>query len=201
MKRYLPKLLPNLTLASLLCFAASAPTQAASETYILDPGHTYVLWHVNHFGFSNLSGKWMAKGTLTLDKDDPAKSKVDAIIKVGDIVTGIPELDKHLKQAMFFDVAQYPIATFISNKVTVMPDNTAKVDGILTVHGISKPIILNVKLNKNDVNPINNKMSAGFSASAMIKRSDFGIKGVLPGVADEVNIEIEAEAQKRPERA
>jgi polyisoprenoid-binding protein YceI len=168
----------------------------AAETLTLDPMHTYVLWRIDHFGFSHPSGKWLAAGTLTLDKTHPGNSKVNVTIKVADMITGIDELNKHLKGKLFFDTDQFPLATFASDKVTVTGKDTAKVKGTLTVHGISKPITLNVKLNQAGINPVTNKMTAGFSATATLKRSDFGITTLLPGLGDEVKLDIEAEAVK-----
>lgn len=168
---------------------------AAAENYTLDPMHTYVQWHISHFGFSYPSGKWMVKsGTLVLDKAKPQDSKVNATIQVDTLVTGIPELDKHLTAPLFFDVTKYPTATFVSNKVTLTGKDTAKVQGILTLHGVSKPVVLNVKLNKAEVSPITDKQTAGFSATAMIKRSDFGITAYSPGLGDDVQLDIQAEA-------
>lgn len=175
---------------------SSTVTLAAAETFTFDPSHTYVLWHISHFGFSNPSGKWMANGTLVLDKEKPQNSKVNATIQVTDVITGIPELDKHLRGEVFFDVKQFPTATFVSDKVNVTGKNTAKVHGILTLHGVSKPITLNVVLNKMEMSPITNKMTAGFSASTTLKRTDFGMNSFLPGLSDEVKINIEAEANK-----
>lgn len=169
------------------------PAQAA-ETYTLDPMHTYVLWHVNHFGFSNPSGKWMAEGTLLLDEANPQQSKLNVTIHTGDIVTGIPKLDEHLKGDQFFDVAKFPTATFVSDKIVMTGKDKAEVHGVLTVHGISKPVTLNVVMNKLAMSPLNNKKTAGFSATAQLKRSDFGINAYLPGLGDEVKIEAEAEA-------
>jgi polyisoprenoid-binding protein YceI len=165
----------------------------AADTYTLDPQHTYVLWHIKHFGFTTQSGKWYASGTLLLDKNKPQNSKVNVSIQVANIVTGIPELDKHLKGNLFFDADHYPIATFISNKVDVTGKTTANVQGILTVHGITKPVVLNVKLNQAGMSPITDKMTVGFSADTTIKRSDFGINTLLPGLGDDVKLDIEAE--------
>lgn len=170
------------------------PLVATAENYTLDPQHSYVLWHINHFGFSNPSGKWLAEGTLVLDDKKPQASKVNATIHVANVITGIPELDKHLQGKLFFDTAQFPTATFVSDKVTVTGKNTAKVHGTLTLHGVSKPITLNVTLNKMGPNPITNKMSVGFSATTQLKRSDFGMNSLLPGLSDQVKIQIEAEA-------
>jgi polyisoprenoid-binding protein YceI len=168
----------------------------AADTFTLDPAHTYVLWGIKHFAFSTQTGKWYANGTLLLDKNNPKNSTVHATIKMDDIITGIPELDKHLKSKLFFDTAHFKTATFISNKVEVVDQNTAKVYGMLTLHGISKPITLDVKLNKIGMNPITNKMTAGFSATTILKRSDFGITTLLPGLSDEVTLDIAAEAYK-----
>jgi polyisoprenoid-binding protein YceI len=183
----------------LLLIATFLPSKVAlaeEVTYTLDPNHSYVLWHINHFGFSNPSGKWEAEGTLVLDEQKPQNSKVNATIAVGDMITGIPELDKHLKGTDFFDVDKYPTATFVSDKVTPTSKTTAKVHGILTLHGISKPVTLDVKLNKLGENPVNHKVGAGFSATTDIKRSDFDIKAYIPGLSDAVKLNIEAEAYK-----
>lgn len=189
MKRYFTRLLIACSLLMLTAF----PVMAA-ETFTLDPEHTYVLWHINHLGYSTQTGKWMAEGTLQLDKAKPQDSKVNVTIKVGDIITGNPELDKHLKGKLFFNVEQFPTATFVSDKVDVTGKNTAKVKGILTVHGVSKPVVLNVKFNNESKNPISDKMTVGFSATAKIKRSDFGIVTLLPKLGDEIDLNIEAEA-------
>lgn len=175
----------------LLSFSAQA-----ADVYTLDPNHTYVLWHANHFGFSNPSGKWVAEGTLSLDEKKPENSKVKVTIKIGDLVTGIKKFDEHLKGKTFFNVEQFPTATFVSNKVNVIDKDTAKVQGILTIRDVSKPVTLDVKLNKKGTNPVNNKETVGFSAHTLIKRSDFGISAYLPGVGDEIKIQIEAEGAK-----
>lgn len=178
-----------------ILFFFTSTVYAASETYQIDPSHSYVLWHISHFDFSHPSGKWMvSKGTIVIDKDKPQNSKVDVTIQVADIVTGIPELDKHLKSAAFFDVMKFPTATFVSDKVTLSGKDKAKVHGILTLHGISKPITLDVKLNKTGISPITNKNTIGFMATTTLKRSDFGMTTLLPGLGDEVKIDIEVEA-------
>lgn len=168
----------------------------AADTYTLDPTHTYASWQVSHFGFSSPSGKWMAKGTLEIDKDKPQNSKLNVTINMADLATGLAELDEHLKGDLFFDVKKFPTATFVSNKVVMTGKNSAKVTGTLTVHGVSKPVTLNVTLNKMGVNLLSDKMTMGFSANTQLNRSDFGINTLLPGVGDKVIIHIEAEAFK-----
>ncbi|KTD41232.1 YceI family protein [Legionella parisiensis] len=188
------QILGNWVSSLLIAISFSAPACAAPETYILDKNHTYVLWSADHLGFSTQFGKWYATGQLVLDKDNPSQSKVNATIDVRDMITGIPELDKHLKSKLFFNAERYPTATFVSNKVTPQGDNKATVDGILTLRGVSKPVVLQVTLNKVGMNLISNKMSIGFTATGSINRSDFGINAFLPSISDKVNISIGAEA-------
>jgi polyisoprenoid-binding protein YceI len=177
-------------------FLASTQTMGAVEKYTLDPMHSYVEWHANHFDFSHPSGKWMANGIIELDNEKIENSKVQVTINVADIVTGIPELDKHLKSKLFFDVEKFPKATFVSDKIDVQDKNISKVHGILTVRGIAKPIELNVKLNKKGSNPVSDKESIGFTAQTQLKRSDFGINTLLPGLGDDIKLDIEVEASK-----
>lgn len=174
----------------------AAPTVFALDHYIIDPSHTFVNWQVSHFGYSSPTGKWYATGTLDLDKDKPQDSKVNVTIDVASMVTGISKLDEHLRSEEFFDTAKYPTATFVSDKVTLTGKESANVEGMLTVRGITKPVTLKVKLNKHDVSPLSSKMTAGFSATAEIKRSDFGMKAFLPGLGDNVKLMIEVEANK-----
>lgn len=169
-------------------------TFAASEIFNIDPDHSFVTWHINHFGFSNPSGKWSFKGRLTLDEKNPNESKINVVINTANPITGIPKLDEHLKDKDFFDVKKYPNTTFVSNKVDVTGKDQAKVYGILTLHGVSKPVTLDVKLNKIDLGGYTHKKTAGFSATTTIKRSDFGITTYLPGLSDEVEIQIDSEA-------
>ena len=183
-----------ITTALFLILAISA--KADTENYILDPNHSYILWHVNHFGFSDVSGKWMVTGHLELDENAPEHSKVDVIIKLADLGTGVPELDKRLKSADFFNAAVFPTATFVSDSIERISANTAKIHGILNLHNFSKPIVLEAKLNKLAIYPMTKKKTAGFIATTKLKRSAFGIELYAPNVSDEVNIEIQIEAYK-----
>lgn len=171
--------------------------QAAQEKWTFDPEHSYVIWKINHLGFSTQTGKFYANGELIINEQDPKNSKVNATIKMNNIVTGVPELDKHLKSTQFFDSDKYPVATFVSNKVDVLSKTTANVEGTLTLHGVSKPLTLHVTLNKIAKNPINDKMTMGFTATTDMKRSDYGMNTLLPHLGDEVAIEIDVEANKK----
>lgn len=173
-----------------------AVSYASEEKYTIDPQHSFVVWRVDHLGFSTQTGKWPANGFIFLDKNDLAKSKVDVTIKINSLVTGIAELNKHLETPLFFDATKYPTATFVSQKINLVSKDTADIQGNLTLHGETKPVTLHVHLNKIGQNPVNDKMSVGFSADTAINRSDFGIKGFLPMVGDKVHLVIDVEAQK-----
>lgn len=174
-----------------------AEKASSVETFQMDKEHSSIVWEINRLGFSNFSGKWMInEGKIILDEKNPQNSKVNVSININDMITGNPELDKNLKGSLFFDTRKFPKATFISNKVDLTGKDTAKVSGTLTVHGVSKPITLNMKLNKIGVNPMTEKQTIGFSGDTTLKRSDFDMKAYLPDLGDEVKIHIEVEAVK-----
>ena len=185
------------TALALALFAAPAFTSQAlaADAYTLDPTHTSVTFQYTHFGYSHPTGKFMnAKGSVTLDDAHPANSSVEVSFAIDGVNTGVPALDEHLKSADFFDAAQFPTASFKSTRVEPTGPDTAKVTGDLTIHGVTKPVVLNVKLNKEAVNPMSNKKAVGFTATATINRSDFGMNKYVPMVSDQVDLYIEAEA-------
>lgn len=194
MKRYF-----SYVVIFLFSMMACSISFAAEEKYRVDPQHSFVVWRVDHLGFSTQTGKWPATGFILLNKNDPTKSKVDITIKIANLITGIEELNNHLKKPIFFDAEKYPTATFVSHKIKLLSKNKAEVEGSLTIHGVTKPIKLNVFLNKMGKNPVNEKMSVGFSTKTSIKRSDYNIKGFLPMVGDKVHLAIDVEAQKESE--
>jgi polyisoprenoid-binding protein YceI len=180
-----------LALLSSAFFTLSAQ---AAQTYTFEPTHTFAQWQVTHLGFSHITGKWLAQGTLELDEAAPQNSKVNITIDMSGLSTGIPKLDEHLKSKDFFDVSTFPTATFVSDKVTVTGKDTADVHGNLTIHGITKPATLKMKLNKKGEHPMLKKQAVGFSGSTMLKRTDFGVGAHVPDVSDEVKMQLEAEA-------
>lgn len=182
-------------LLSIMLAGGLSATAYAAETYNLEPTHSFVEFHYNHMGFSNPSGKWPATGTLSLDSKDIAKSTANITIKIGDIITGVDKLNEHLQSADFFNVAKYPTATFVSQKISNIKGKQFDLTGMLTLHGISKPVTLHVTQNALAVNKVSNLKSAGFSATGTIKRSDFGVDMYAPAVSDEVKLNIELEAQ------
>lgn len=172
------------------------PWALHAQEYQIDPQHTYVLWKASHFDFSFQSGKWPAEGTLILDENNPEKSEVKVTINMADLITGDPEFNKHLKDRGFLYVKKYPKATFVSEKVTKTGEKTGIIEGKLTLRGVTKPVKLVVTFNKKGVNPVNEKVTVGFSATTSIQRSDFGVVEYLPGIGDKVELDIQLEANK-----
>lgn len=182
-----------LVLAGLLGAAATA--QATPVTYKLDPGHTFVLFSWNHFGFSNPTANLgLGEGTLVFDEKDPAKSSVDVTLPLADLDTHVSKLDEHLKKPDFFDADKYPTVTFKSTKVQPVGGNKYKVTGDLTVHGVTKPVVLDATLNKSGEHPMLKVPTVGFDAVTTLKRSDFGVGAYVPNVSDEIKVRITTEA-------
>lgn len=179
-------------LAGLLGAALSA--QAAPVTYQLDPGHTMVLFSWNHFGYSNPTADiGIGQGTLVFDEQNPSKATVDVTMPLSALDTHVPALDKHLKQPDFFDAAKYPTITFKSTNVESLGNNKFKVTGDLTVHGVTKPVVLDATLNKVGPHPMTKAQAIGFDATGTVKRSDFGMGAYVPMVSDEIQLRITTE--------
>jgi polyisoprenoid-binding protein YceI len=171
---------------------------AAPTTYAIDKSHMQVGYTISHVGFSLNHGRFHdVDATLTLDPAAPAASKVAATIKVASIDTDDVKRNEHLQTPDFFDAAKYPTITFVSTKVTPTGPKTAKVAGNLTIHGVTKPVVLDATLVNLGEHPLTKHQAAGMHATVAIKRSDFGVKGFLPAVGDDVNIVIDAEFQAK----
>jgi polyisoprenoid-binding protein YceI len=183
----------RLVLASALALA-TAPVFAA--TYTLDPGHTQVVFSWNHFGYSNPTAQFgKIEGTLEFDAANPTKSSVKVTIPLASVNSNIEKLDEHLQTPDFFDSAKYPDAVFKSTKVEKgMAANELKVTGDLTLHGVTKPVVLDVTVAKVGEHPMRKAQAAGFDATATIKRSDFGITKYVPMVSDDIKLRITSEA-------
>lgn len=173
------------------------PAQVQAGTYELDASHGKVTWAVNHFGFSTYVGQFSGTaGTLTLDAKAPTASKLDVTVQTGSVGTLNEALDTHLKSADFLDVAKFPTATFKATSIKLTGKSTADVAGDLTLHGVTKPIVLKAVFNQAGINPVNKVYTVGFDGETTIKRTDFGITTYAPAIGDEVKLTIEAEFKK-----
>ena len=182
-------------LAVALLSAVAGSAFAAPTEYTIDPNHTQVRFGWNHFGFSNIEGRFEnVTGTFVYDPDNVAGSSVNATIDMTSVDAGVDKLDEHLESKDFFDAGQFGTATYKSTAVSAAGEGKLKVDGELTVHGVTKPVSLDVTINKIGPHGMTKKPSAGFDATASLKRSDFGVGQYVPNVSDEISIEITVEA-------
>ncbi|WP_035484873.1 YceI family protein [Geminicoccus roseus] len=167
----------------------------AAEPWTIDESHTAITFTVDHFGYSTVHGFFREfDGELTLDPEAPQASEVAFTIQADSIDTLHDKRDDHLKSADFLDVGQYPTITFQSTNVETVGDDAAKVTGDLTIKGVTKPVVLDVRLNKLEPSPMTQAPTAGFTATTVIKRSDFGVSTYVPAVGDELTVRIDTES-------
>jgi polyisoprenoid-binding protein YceI len=189
------RILPVALLAALLSAAFATPAFADGVSYRMDPNHTVVLATWSHGGYSHPSANFGgATGTIVYDAAAPEKSSVEVVLPMSGLDAFVPKLTEHLKTADFFDAATYPQATFRSTSVKALGEGRLEVAGTLDLHGVQKPVVLEVTLNKAAGNAMTKAESIGFDATATIKRSDFGIARYIPMVGDEIVLRITTEA-------
>ncbi len=178
-------------LAVTLLLLTSLPAFAAAEKYNIDVNHTAVTFSWNHFGFSHPVARLnKISGEFMFDKDDLSKSSIKVTLPLDGLDTGVEKLDADLKAEGFFDAAKYPDITFASTKVEKTGADTLKVTGNLSVHGVTKPVVLKVEVNKIGENPMMRVASAGFDADTVIERSEFGVGRLVPMVSDAIHVHI-----------
>ena len=180
------------------------PVLAHADNWALDPAHTNVEFTVRHMMISNVKGQFQkTSGTVTINGSDPTSAKIDATIDATSIDTRVDKRDAHLKSPAFLDVDKFPTITFKSNKVEADGPGKWKVKGDLTLHGVTKPVVLEVESTGTPITDPMGNTRAGASATTKISRKDFGLTwnqpletgGVMVG--DEVAISIDVEAIKK----
>ncbi len=177
----------------------SNPAQVQSGRYTLDASHGKITWSVSHLGFSTYVGQFHdVAATLVLDVKNPAASTLDATIAMNSAGTFSAGLDKHLQTADFFDVANHPTARFTATRITLTDARNARIDGQLTLRGVTRPVTMQARFNQAGVNPVSKAYTIGFDGEATIKRSDFGVSYGLPFVGDDVTLKLEAEFIAQP---
>ena len=179
--------------------ALSAPTLAA--TWQIDPAHSNVSFSVRHMMVSNVRGEFTkVSGTVEGDEKTPAQAVITATIDATSINTREAKRDDHLKSPDFLDVAKYPTIIFKSKKIEPSGSGQFKVTGDLTLHGVTKEVVLDVSDVTAPIKDPMGKTRAGAQATTKIDRKDFGINWskVMDGgglmVGDEVAISIDVEA-------
>jgi len=189
----------RLALAAFALALAAPFAQSQSSTWISDPAHSEVDFTVTHLSISKVHGKFAkVKAQLEMNSADISKSTVTATIDVNTVDTGEAARDSDLRSANFFDVVNFPAATFTSTAVTKNGDGLS-IAGNLTLHGVTKPVTLNVEGPTGPVPGMGGKQHAGFSANTILSRSAFGIGAKMPPamVGDEIKLSIDLDVVKQ----
>jgi len=182
-----------------LPFAATAQ----SESYTIDPIHSFPHFGIEHLGLTLIWGRFdRMSGKFTLDRAGK-KAGVEVAIESASISTGDNEKgnrprtrDEHLRSADFFNVAEFPRMTYRSTSVKFAGDNPAEIEGQLTLLGVTRPVTLKLERFSCREHPFAKRPACGGSATGSFKRSDFGMKFGIPGIADEVRLMVNFEAIK-----
>lgn len=181
-----------------LILAASISTFA--QTWKSDKAHSQLKFDITHMGLSTVSGSFTDfEGTVTASKADFSDAKFELTAQTTSINTGIGQRDDHLRSADFFDAASNPAITFKSTSLTKVSDGKYKLAGDLTLHGVTKPVTLDLWYRGTAENPMSKKPTAGFRVTGSIKRTDFGIGSKFPAamLSEEVAIFADGEFVKQ----
>jgi polyisoprenoid-binding protein YceI len=180
--------------------ALAAPLALAqTSTWTSDPAHSEVDFSISHLTVSNVHGRFgHVTASIVYDEADVTKSTVNATIDVAGVDTGEEARNNHLKSPDFFEVTANPTATFTSTSVA-KSDNGLTINGNLTLHGVTKPVVLHAEGPRGPAPGMDHKPHAGFSATTTLKRTDFGIGAKFPAavVGEEVKLDIELEVVKQ----
>lgn len=187
-----PWMLSTLCLLGMIWAGSAA---AKPETYSLDPVHTRIAFQVSHAGFSNPIGTFSGStGTLIFDEDDWSSARLEVHIPIDSLNLGDAKWQEKILDATFFNSKKFPEAHFVSTAVEKTGENHAQLTGDLTLHGVTRPVTLEVTLNALKRHPLTFRKTAGFSATATLSRKDFGMSAWEKVVGDQVQLIIEAEA-------
>lgn len=167
-------------------------------SYVSDQAHTSVTAKISHLGFSSYTLRFdKVDAQFKFDPAAPEMSHVTVSIDPASIDTGSKSLDRQLAGKDWFDAEGFPKATFVSDKIDLGDGRNGTVSGLLTLHGVTKPVVLTTTFNGVGVGMVPLVTRVGFSANATIKRSDFGLDRFEGAVGDEVQLWIEVELTKK----
>lgn len=186
-----------------LSLGAARIANAATYTFVKDYTSVRISW--SNLGMSRQSARVMdITGTVEFDPTAPNASRVDVLMRASSLWTGVPAFDELLKSIEYFDVQRHPTIRFRSSGARQLSDRTGELTGELTVMGISKPVTLNVVWNFSGEHPLatvnpnyKDVFVSGFSATGVLRRSDWGLTRAVPLVSDEIELTIETELLRR----
>ena len=169
------------------------PALAQTQTWYLDPNHSSAQFAVRHMGISTVRGTFNKVGGVVVDSSDLSKVSVQVTIDAGSIDTRVAMRDEDLRSDHFFDVAKYPTITFQSKRVESAGTGKLKVTGDLTMHGVTKELVLDVDGPTPPIKDPKGNSHRGLSATATLSRADYGMTFDAPMVGDQIAIQIDAE--------
>lgn len=182
-------------LATALTFGATSAF--AAEKYVLDAGHSQIVFTYDHLGFSTTTSMFSGfDGEIMLDEAEPANSSVSVSFPVMSMITGWQKRSDHFMSPDFFGATEADMVTFTSTGIEVTGEKTGLITGDLTMNGVTKSVVLDAKLNQMGDHPMANKPWAGFDATTTLLRSDYNLGKFAPFVGDEIAINISVEAMK-----
>jgi polyisoprenoid-binding protein YceI len=188
----------TLIAALLSLLPAARPAAAATSTWQIDPAHTAAQFAVKHLMISTVRGAFKGvTGTVTWDDQDVTKSSVTVTIDATTVDTGTAMRDNDLKSPNFFDVAKFPTITFKSTKIEQAGAGKLKVTGELTIHGVTKSVVLDVDGPSAAIKDPWGNTRAAISATTKVNRQDFGVSGAGAAVGDDISITIDMEMTKQ----
>ena len=197
----LVSLLAGATVAGLAAFSPADPQATntqATETYKVDPVHTTAIFRVKHLGVTYFYGRFNeTTGTFTLNTEDPSQMLFEVQIKTESVDTNSANRNNHLKSPDFFNAKEFPTISFKSKSVQSSGENTYAVSGDLQLHGVTKPITVQMELVGQGDKGRRFGYRAGFDVTFAIKRSDFGMNFMQGMLGDEVTIMVGLEGARQ----
>jgi polyisoprenoid-binding protein YceI len=177
----------------ILVLAIATTAAAQTQTWQIDPAHSASQFSVRHLGISTVRGVFQkTTGTVSYDPADPSKAQIDATIDAASVDTRVEKRDNDLRSPNFLDVAKYPAITFKSKHAEVAGPGKLKVTGDLTIHGVSKEVVLAVDGPTPPMNAMGG-VRMGAEATTTINRKDFGVNGAPAMVGDDIQIILDVE--------
>ncbi len=182
------------TFGAILFALAAVSAVAQSETWQIDSAHSAAQFSVRHMGISTVRGQFQkVTGTVNYDPKDVTKTSLEATIDTNSIDTRVEMRDNDLRSAHFFDVQKYPAITFKSKKTESAGEGKLKITGDLTMHGVTKEVVLDVDGPSAPVKDPRGNTHVGASATTKVNRNDFGVSGAPTMVGDDVSITLDVE--------
>ncbi len=172
------------------------PSAVQAEHYTIDPVHSTVVFRIKHLGVSYFYGRFnRMAGQFTFDEKNPSRCSIEVQIKADSVDTHDESRDNHIRSEQFLHVEKFPVIKFKSRKITRSGDRKYKVEGDFTLHGVTRPLTLEVEHVGSGKDPWGGYRT-GFDMSFTIKRTDFGMDFLLNGLGDEIRIFLGIEGKR-----